>query len=375
VPAVGPLPMRTGFEIELIAPVGSSRRALADEIARAHRGRVLRVFHVDSEPSLVPGMGRFWHLTPGYRIDDGAGDELATLVDDITIVADLVRERSRAGCGAPAHPRCAYCTPCADPEAFRIVSDDLRLLRLAEDTTGPETTIDSALDGLAAVFRVAVDTVGPVRRARDRAGASIAMATTLAPGRERPCEIVTPPFRADHEATLERLLAPARALGFRVPEESATHVHVDGAPFRNVPAFANLVRLFGYHRDGLHRTLGTNLACVRIGPLPPAVLTVVDAMARSGADWPKVQAATRELGLTKYLDVNLVALLDDAPRRDTVEIRILPGALDGNRVAAGARTVTALLERCLDPTPIPAPAADVSSNEFVQSLVAQAGQV
>ena len=45
---------RIGFEIELLAPPGSSRRTLADRLARDDDGHVTRIFHTDSEPSLVP---------------------------------------------------------------------------------------------------------------------------------------------------------------------------------------------------------------------------------------------------------------------------------------------------------------------------------
>ncbi|SBN64654.1 Putative amidoligase enzyme [Curtobacterium sp. 9128] len=371
-PAPDALTTRTGFEIELLAPVGSSRRALAERIADEHGGSVLRVFHVDSEPSLVPGMGQFWHLTPGYRIDDATGTELATLVDDITIVEDIRRDQLAARCGETGHQGCPLCRPDPDPDAFRILSDDLRLLRLAGDTTGAQTRFEHVLDGIARVFDVPVETVGAVRRVRDRAGASIAMATAVAPGRERPCEIVTPPIRSGHTEALEALLGPARALGFRVPVEAAVHLHLDAGPFRSVPAFANVVRLFTGYRSGMHAALGTNPHCVRTGALPEALTTVVDTESRSGADWPRLQEAVRTLGLTKYLDVNLTALLTDTPPRDTIEVRILPGMLDGADITGRAAIVEALLERCLDPTPLPQPPRGVPSEEALLVLLADA---
>lgn len=371
-PTTEPLTARVGFEVELLAPAGSSRRALAERIALEHGGSVHRVLHVDSEPSLVPGMGQFWHLTPGYRIDDATGTELATLVDDITIVADIRRDQLAARCGESGHQGCPLCRPDPDPDAFRILSDDLRLLRLAGDTTGEQTSFRHALDGIANVFGVEVETIGAVRRVRDHTGASIAMAAALAPGRERPCEIVTPPIRSGHTEALEALLGPARALGFRVPVEAAVHLHLDAGPFRNSPAFANVVRLFTAYRSGLHAVLGTNPHCVRTGALPEALTTVVDTESRSDAEWPRLQEAVRELGLTKYLDVNLTALLTDTPPRDTIEIRILPGMLDGADITRRAAVVASLLERCLDPTPIPEPPSGVPSDEALHHLLADA---
>jgi hypothetical protein len=39
------------------------------------------------EPSLVPGLGRFLHLTQGFEVRRGDGELLCTLVDDVTLLA------------------------------------------------------------------------------------------------------------------------------------------------------------------------------------------------------------------------------------------------------------------------------------------------
>jgi hypothetical protein len=335
---------RIGFEIELLAPAGSDRRTLADRIRREQGGQVGRFFHTDSEPSLVPGMGHFWHLTPGFAVLDRAGAPLATLVDDITITADLTRDRAR---------------PAPDEHSYRILSDDRRLLRLVADHTPADTPFQRVLDDAAALFGSTVETVGAVRRLRDRAGASIAMATSLVVGRERPCEIITPPLSRDHEAALETLLRPARELGFTVPTEAAVHLHFDGAPYRSASTFSNLVRLFGHWREALHVALGTNPACTRLSALPAALLDLVESQDAAGrvddGSWGRLQAAARTAGLTKYFDVNLTALLKDDPTRDTVEVRILPGSLHASDIVRRAAFVEALLARCREARPFPRP--------------------
>ena len=83
------LSLRTGFEIELLAPAGSDRQVLADELAARLGGQVRRSFHTDSEPSVVPGVGVFRHLSPAFDVVDADGRPVARLVDDITIEADL----------------------------------------------------------------------------------------------------------------------------------------------------------------------------------------------------------------------------------------------------------------------------------------------
>lgn len=341
---------RIGFEIELLAPAGADRRTLADRIAAERDGRVSRFFHTDSEPSLVPGMGHFWHLTPGFTVHDEDGEPLASLVDDITIVADILRERERGAVALSRQP---------DEHSYRILSDDGRLLRLIAHHTHPDTPFTRVLDDVGVLFGSPVETVGAVRRLQDRAGASIAMATSLATGRERPCEIVTPPLSRDHEAALETLLRPARELGFTVPVEAAVHLHFDGAPYRSVAAFSNLVRLFGHWREALRVALGTNPACTRLQPLPSALLDLVESQDAAGLDqteqWNRLQTAAKATGLTKYFDVNLTALLTDRPPRDTVEVRILPGSLNAHDIVRRAAFVEALLSRCRQPDPFPRP--------------------
>ncbi|KQO07625.1 hypothetical protein ASF06_13650 [Agreia sp. Leaf244] len=367
---------RIGFEIELLAPAGADRRTLADRVSREQGGSVGRFFHTDSEPSLVPGMGHFWHLTPGFTARDESGQPLASFVDDITIVDDLRRELPMPRAAVMPGRHAADPRGGPDRHSYRILSDDGRLLRLVADRTHPDTPFGRVLDDVAVLFGTSVETVGAVRRLRDRAGASIAMATTLAAGRERPTEIVTPPLTRDHEAALETLLRPARELGFTVPVEAAVHLHFDGAPYRSVEAFSNLVRLFGHWRDALHVALATNLACTRLRALPPALLDLVEMREEVDVSeserWSRLQAAAKATGLTKYFDINLTALLTDKPPRDTVEVRILPGALDATDIIRRAAFVEALLARCrqADPIPRPAHADPVAAAEELRELVA-----
>ena len=412
---------RIGVEIELIAPPGVDRGVLARRVALASGGAARRVFHTDSEPSLVPGMGHFWHLTPAWEVSDAHGAPVASFVDDITIADDLRREHeeARAGRATPVsrpaprdrHPEEPSSQPFAgpSPDLWRVLSDDPRLLRLVADHSDPDAPLAQALDGVARLFGTRVEVVGGVRRLRDRSGASIAMAAPLAPGRERPCEIVTAPLTVDHEAALEALLRPARELGFTVPVEAAVHLHVDGTPFRSAHAFANLVRLFGHWRAALHALLETNPACTRLAPMPPALLAMVEeeaaawaaattgARTGAGADvedddvttaadddattaggaasaerWHRLQQAAARTGLLKYMDVNLTALLTDSPARDTVEVRILPGSLSASAITARARLVEALLDRCREEAPLPRPttAASVAPARAVAELLA-----
>ncbi|WP_127501128.1 amidoligase family protein [Actinoplanes solisilvae] len=332
----GRLRRRIGFEIELMAPRGASRRSLADDLAARCGGRVRPIWHRDSEPSLVPGLGRFLNLTLGFAVDRPDGTELCTLVDDITLLDGL-------------DPR----TP-APPGWFRVLSDEPRLLSLLASQCDPAGPLDTVLDAAAALWETKPAQFGDVYRLDDLAGGTIALAAPAGAERERPCEIVTPPITANHFETLAELLGPARELGFTVPVEAAVHLHFDGGPFRRPQALANVVRLFAHWREPLRALLQTNPACRRLAPLPGALVA-----ATAGAPgWDEFKQAATDGELTKFFDINLTQLFAEQPLRDTIEVRILPGALDPGEIVDRAALVELLLERCLLSSSLPPPEAD-----------------
>ena len=322
---------RIGFELELMAPPGVSRRSLADDLAARCGGRVRPVWHRDSEPSLVPGLGRFLNLTLGFAVDRPDGSPLCTLVDDITLIDGL---DARAA---------------APPGWYRVLSDDSRLLGLLASQCDPAAGLDTVLDPAASLWGVKPEQIGDVFRLDDAAGSTIALAAPAGGERERPCEIVTPPIASGHHEALEELLGPARALGFTVPLEAAVHLHLDGGPFRRPEALANVVRLFARWREPLRALLQTNPACRRLAPLPEPL--VAATAGRPG--WGELKQAADDGELTKFFDINLTQLFAEHPIRDTIEVRILPGAIDTDAVVNRAALVELLLERCLVSSSLP----------------------
>jgi hypothetical protein len=324
---------RIGFEIELMAPPGVNRRTLAFDLAGRCGGTVRPVWHHDSEPSLVPGLGRFLHLTQAFEVRRPDGALLCTLADDVTLLAGL----------DPAAP--------ALPGWFRILTDDRRLLRLLAARCDPGGSLAAVLDPAAELWGVQAQRHGLIHRLNDSGGLTIALAAPLTGERERPCEVITPPLAADHHKALAELLEPARELGFTVPREAAVHLHLDGGPFRRPEALANLVRLFAYWREPLRAVLATNPECRRLAPLPEQLVAAVSGTPTT----EELRKAAEDGGLTKFFDVNLTQVLTDTPPvRDTVEIRILPGGIDAGEIVDRAALAELLVERCLDPEPIPA---------------------
>jgi hypothetical protein len=321
---------RIGFEIELMAPPGVSRRTLALDLAGRCRGSVRPVWHHDSEPSLVPGLGRFLHLTQGFEVRRDDGTLLCTLVDDVTLLAGL----------DPREP--------AVPGWFRILTDDGRLQRLLAAQCDPGSRLPVVLEPAAKLWGTELRQHGEIFRLDDPLGATVALAAPLSGERERPCEVITPPLAAGHREALAELLEPARELGFTVPVEAAVHLHFDGGPFRPAAALANVIRLFAHWREPLRQLLATNPHCRRLAPLPGPLVEAVQGS-------PTLAEIREAAQITKYYDVNLTQLMTDHPPiRDTIEVRILPGMIDEGQIVDRAALVELLLERCLDPTPLPA---------------------
>lgn len=324
-----------GVELELLAPRGLSRRTLAEAIAEEQGGTVSLGFLHQEEPSKVPGMPLFNNLTLGFDVRRPDGALIARCVDDLTLQDDLDRH---------APPK---------PGWFRIVSDDRRLLVLVTRHGRADQGIRGALEPVADLFGT-TPRPGPggMLRVCDPLGAPIAIGAPLPGERERPCELVTPPMAADHRATLERLLAPARRLGFSVAQEAATHVHFDRTPLCSASAVANLVALLHGWSGWLRRLVGTNPRCRRLGPPDPALLeATADATFRQ-LPWSLARERLAKLKLSKYRDVNLKNLVHDIPGKPTVEFRVLPGTMDTDEVLAGAALFEALLRRACEPRPV-----------------------
>lgn len=320
---------KIGFEIELVAPSGVSRRDLARQVAGSRGASVHTFFHPQSELSEVPGKPVFENLTAGFAVVAPDGTPFAAFVDDLTLQADLCRS---------APPVSGW---------YRIVADDARLLRLVMRHCDPGAPLDHVLEPLASLFGTAQQPheSGMVRVTDDR-GVSVAICAPLPGERERTCEIITAPIEQDHGAVLSELLGHARSMGFKVPREGATHLHFDADCLCSAPVIARLVQLFDAHRDALRTLVGVNPNCIRLGAWPAALGEMTRSQAFQCLDWPEATVALANLKLVKYCDFNLVNLLAGNPDKHTFEIRILPSSLNPAPILAAASFFEALLRYC-----------------------------
>ena len=301
---------KVGVEIELVAPVGSSRLALARRLGRAFGGSVKPKFFRDAEPTPLEGKGYFFNLTRGYEVRR-AGRSLVQFLDDITLQQDLDRQKPPA------------------PGWYRVLSDDARLIGLAQRRCDPRAPLSRVLSPLVALFGARTERLaGRMVKLSDATGAPLFLACPLPGERERACEIVTAPMSHRHAATLGMVLGVARELGFQAPVEGATHLHFDGRRFLSARVLRNLVLLVHPRRELFRALLGTNPACLRLGPWPDKLVELVAPRRFSRLPWSEARAHLASAGASKYCDLNLVNLVRQTPEKLTLEWRILPVHLE-----------------------------------------------
>ncbi|MFZ1743567.1 MAG: amidoligase family protein [Pontixanthobacter sp.] len=327
------LDWKMGFEVELVAPRGQSRRDLAKKIATNCDGTAVPFFHPQSEPSDAPGRPTFENLTLAFKVCDQAGSPIASFVDDLTLQADMDKRKP---------PLAGW---------YRIIADDARILRLVMrhcDAAMPHTQL---LDPLADLFGTQPQThEGGLVRVVDDRKISVAIAAPLPGERERPCEIVTAPIEVNHEEALTALLDQAGAMGFYVPVEGATHIHFDASALCSAPVIARLVAVFERFGDSLKKSVGVNPNCVRLGAWPDRLRELTGSTEFQAMDWPKTQESLAKLSLSKYCDFNLLNIAHNNAEKHTFEVRILPATLDANFILEAAELFQGILKWCCDLT-------------------------
>jgi hypothetical protein len=322
------LPTRLGWELELMAPKGATRLDLAQALATQLEASVHRIWLPQSEPSLVPNQPVFENLTLGFELRDAQGDWLLRCVDDLTLQGGLDRQ---------ARPLAGW---------YRIVSDDLRLLHLVARHCDAEAPLERVLEPIAALFGSRV-TPGPggMRRIADPNDLPIAIGAPLPGERHRPCEVISAPLGAARSKDLLGLVcAQAKLLGFTVPPESATHLHLDAALVQDARTVANLVALWQRWGERIQQQVQTNPRGVRLGPFEEAVLEVVRQPDFVGLTWEAAQERLKGARPSKYRDVNLRNAVFPFLGKPTVEMRVLPTSLDAERVWQGLEVMGAVVE-------------------------------
>lgn len=350
-------PWTLGLEIELLAPRGSSRLALAEAIADRHTAQIKRIFHPQSEPSPLSGTPVMENLTLGFAVVDRQGHPIAQVVDDLTLQAD---------CRKQASPK---------PGWYRIVSDEGRLLRLVARVADPEDPVERVLDPVAQLFGVEpIRGPGGMVKVSCEEGLPIAIAAPLPGERERPCELISPPLLRSQIGEVGEWLALARGLTFRAPLEGAIHLHIDGSPFCSALVLRNLILLLGTYGSVLRRVLGTNPRCQRLGPIPEDLWRAVQDPGWIDLEWSAARGILKSLHPSKYRDFNFRNLIFQIPHKHTIEVRILPVWLEFEPLEQAIDLIQAVFERSLDPVSVDLPSQAVEIRALLDDLSLSAAQ-
>jgi hypothetical protein len=322
---------RTGFELELLAPVGKSRFDLAHALAERVGGRVLYGLKYISEGLYRPRTP-ICDLTLSAVVQEESGRTLFTLVDDVTIKADLDHD-----------------APTAEG-LFRLVIDELRLALWLEARAPVERPLPEVLlEPLLTVFSGSLQAQGegqakhPAHRpAVDPWGNTLAVVALYPGERERVCEVVTAPLFADERKEVVSLvLSTAVELGFTIPKEAALHLHLDAAPWREARRLRTLITEVTSLRKLLYRELSPNPHCTRLGPY--SLELVRAAQSHPDDDFDALCDRIEGTRPTKYCDVNLLGVIRKQPRQPTLEVRCLPMSLEPRDIFRSVATVEGLL--------------------------------
>ncbi len=310
-------PGRVGLELEWLAPPGATRDDLARALAKTFRGALRFGWKYHGHGHFPDGRPDC-HLTPASRVDV-QGAWLASFVDDPTLIDDL----------APTT---------ATQRAAR--TDDVRLAGLAERQWSRSPALEARLAPLARLFGGEVADDG----ALDAWGHPLTRWHEVSAERARVCEVVLRPLAPKERGpVLRRVTKAARALGFTVPAESATHAHYDAAPFRSTAVLRQVV--LDWHAQGAHwrRRLEPNPRCRKLGPFPSEVVRVARAATDPTLPFETFAAALLLAGLRREVDVNLLGVVERHPKQPTLELRCLPGSLEADELLARLAVADALV--------------------------------
>jgi len=201
--------------------------------------------------------------------------------------------------------------------------------------------------------------------------APIAIAAPLPGERERPCELITPPWESQDLAKLDDLLRIARELGFSVPAEGATHFHFDASPLCNARVFKNLVNLLWAHGSDLRSLSGTNPRCRRLGSFPDALVELVREPGWESLSWSAAVEQLRTLNLTKYCDFNLKNIVYAPAGKHTFEARIFPVWLTPQPFYQAIGLMDSILQRAQALEPVPSRSPSTGTPSEMEQFLAE----
>ncbi len=315
----------TGFELELLAPPGITRRELTLRIAGGEPRRVEAGFKYFSLGERDPAGRPVCLLTPAFRALGEDGNPLVTVVDDPTVRAGL-RPQVAASLG------------------IWLRTDDVRLAKWIEQHCWSSSEDPQVkLAPLARCFQ------GSWFRDRlvDRFGHSLVIpaAERTVSDSERVCEVVTRPLSREHRReVLTAVLEAAAALGCTVPQDGGLHLHLDRDPWMSTRRLSALLLRAHQPGAGLREAARTTRRSRHLGPPPEDVLRVARE-APAELSFEVFAAALQLAKVSKHRDLNVLGAVEQFPLHPTIEVRCIEPTLDPQALFDAVERVEAFLRK------------------------------
>ena len=239
--------MKVGYELELLTPVGLTRKSIAEAFAKKYALKLKSNFHRESE--LWPGSQNktsYYCLTKCFELWN-SNHWSFRFVNDMTIQESLIVN-----------------TPESE-DWYHILSDDIRLIDLILQNCNSDSKTSEILKPIADFYKTEVKSHDNIYSVTGKKSKLICGAHSRMTDRNRICEIITAPIADDYQAQLAEIVELAKTTGCAVPVEGAFHIHFDGLAFANSKTLLKMIRYFYIWSDVLKSIIPPNPNCKRLG--------------------------------------------------------------------------------------------------------------
>ncbi len=318
--------MKAGYELELLAPIGSTRYSIAYHFSQKYNLNLKTCFHRESE--IWPGSNNgiaYYCLTKGFELWNNQSWQFR-FINDMTIRHSLDASVPESN------------------EWYHILTDDIRFIDLIQNQCDSSSATSEILKPISKLYKVEQQIKDRIYSVVGKKSKLICGAHSQMADRNRICEIVTAPITENHQQRLEEIIDLANSMGCIVPQEGAFHIHFDGTDFANSKTLLRMIRYFYVWTDVLKAMIPPNPYCTRLGEYSKAILDYAFDLANETKPFSDVVSELKMLAPTKYCDFNFNNILIGDPDKFTVEVRVIPMLLDSAALVAANDLYMSFLE-------------------------------
>jgi hypothetical protein len=324
-----------GLELEFFSSA-TPRHALALAIADALHGTVSCGFKCHA----VGGSeGRpIFDMTPASRVCTNEGIWLCSLVDDFTIET---------------------ASPAGEGKSHRLYCDDARIARWIEKNCWARSNrLEPKIASLSRAFQLKLDRGerfelqdGVSGVLADDRGSAFASIASYEDTRHAACELVTAPLGTDERseflATVYAILAEH---GVAAAKTGAMHIHFDANIWQEPSLLSALLVMYSERRQSIWDDWKTNRQSTKLGPFPADAVEYSRRVLSGEEAGDDIAGVLLDCGVQKYLDINVLGVLDPFYPQPTLEVRCLPVPATPDAAADSIHKVQSFLTEVVSST-------------------------